>query len=87
MSAELAHTLLSLGERLSDPECEEVLRDCMDKEDDDGFIPYERKLTKVAFRKTNCKYFHCSRVELEFEHPVFEHFSFPQEVDGVRSYF
>lgn len=32
-----------LGERLSDPETEEVLADCMDKEDDDGFIPYERK--------------------------------------------
>lgn len=31
------------GERLSDPETEEVLADCMDKEDDDGFIPYERK--------------------------------------------
>lgn len=43
MAAELAHTLLTLGERLSDPETEEVLRDCMDKEDDDGFIPYERK--------------------------------------------
>lgn len=43
MAAELAHTLLSLGERLSDPETEEVLRDCMDKEDDDGFVPYERK--------------------------------------------
>lgn len=44
MAAELAHTLLSLGERLSDPECEDILKDCMDKEDDDGFIPYERKL-------------------------------------------
>lgn len=43
MSAELAHTLLSLGERLTDAECEECLKDCMDPEDDDGFIPYERK--------------------------------------------
>lgn len=32
------------GERLSDAETDEVLADCMDKEDDDGFIPYERKL-------------------------------------------
>lgn len=44
MAAELSHTLLSLGERLSDAETEEVLKDCMDQEDDDGFIPYERKL-------------------------------------------
>ena len=47
MAAELAHTLLSLGERLSDPETEEVLRDCMDKEDDDGFVPYEPFLRKM----------------------------------------
>lgn len=43
LAAELAHTLLSLGEKLSDPETEEVLADCLDKEDDDGFVPYERK--------------------------------------------
>lgn len=43
LAAELAHTLLSLGEKLSDPETEEVLADCMEKEDDDGFVPYERK--------------------------------------------
>ncbi|KAJ8920460.1 hypothetical protein NQ315_005328 [Exocentrus adspersus] len=47
MSAELAHTLLSLGERLSDAETEEILADCMDKEDDDGFIPYEPFLKKM----------------------------------------
>lgn len=44
MAAELAHTLLSLGERLEDAETDVVLKDCMDQEDDDGFIPYERKL-------------------------------------------
>jgi hypothetical protein len=32
------------GERLSDAETDDVLKDCMDQEDDDGFIPYERKL-------------------------------------------
>jgi myosin light chain 6 len=41
MAAELAHTLLSLGERLSDAECDELLADCMPKEDEEGFIPYE----------------------------------------------
>lgn len=50
MSAELAHTLLTLGERLSDPETEEVLRDCMDQEDDDGFIPYERKYQTMCVK-------------------------------------
>lgn len=34
---------LILGERLSDAETDEVLADCMDKEDDEGFIPFERK--------------------------------------------
>nr|CAH7741485.1 unnamed protein product [Callosobruchus chinensis] len=47
MAAELAHTLLSLGERLSDVETDEVLADCMGKEDDDGFIPYEPFLKKL----------------------------------------
>lgn len=45
MAAELAHTLLSLGERLEDAETDIVLKDCMDQEDEDGFIPYERKLS------------------------------------------
>jgi len=47
LAAELSHTLLSLGERLSDEECENVLRDCMDKEDDDGFIPYTPFVKKL----------------------------------------
>ncbi|XP_060526114.1 myosin light chain 1 isoform X1 [Cylas formicarius] len=47
MAAELAHTLLSLGERLSDAETDEVLADCLEKEDDDGFVPYEPFLKKM----------------------------------------
>jgi len=47
MSAELSHTLLSLGEKLTDAEADEVLKDCMDPEDDDGFIPYEPFLKKM----------------------------------------
>ncbi|KYN37901.1 Myosin light chain alkali [Trachymyrmex septentrionalis] len=43
LGAELSHTLLSLGERLNDEECDTVIKDCMDPEDDDGFIPYARK--------------------------------------------
>lgn len=39
----LIEFLFFLGERLTDPETEEVLADCMGQEDDDGYIPYERK--------------------------------------------
>ncbi|KAG8201102.1 hypothetical protein JTE90_028772 [Oedothorax gibbosus] len=38
---ELAHVLLSLGERLNDAECDDVLKSCGGTEDDDGFIKYE----------------------------------------------
>jgi Ca2+-binding EF-hand superfamily protein len=48
LSAELSHTLLSLGERLTDVECDAILKDCMDPEDDDGFIPYAPFLKKVV---------------------------------------
>jgi hypothetical protein len=37
------HSNLYVGERLTDQECETVLKDCMDPEDEDGFIPYTRK--------------------------------------------
>jgi len=47
MAAELSHTLLSLGERLEDIDVDTVLADCMDKEDDDGFIPYDPFLKKL----------------------------------------
>lgn len=40
LGAELSHTLLSLGERLDEKEVDEVLKDCLDPEDEDGFIPY-----------------------------------------------
>ncbi|XP_067144596.1 myosin light chain 1 [Centruroides vittatus] len=41
LAAELAHTLLSLGERLTDFECEECIKACAGQEDDDGYIKYE----------------------------------------------
>ncbi|XP_015518062.1 myosin light chain 1 [Neodiprion pinetum] len=47
LAAELSHILLTLGERLNDAETEEVLRDCMDPEDEDGFIPYAPFLKKL----------------------------------------
>ncbi|KAJ8665375.1 hypothetical protein QAD02_007037 [Eretmocerus hayati] len=48
LGAELSHILLSLGERLTDLECEIVLRDCMDPEDEDGFIPYGPFLKRLC---------------------------------------
>ncbi|KAL0270458.1 UNVERIFIED_CONTAM: hypothetical protein PYX00_007866 [Menopon gallinae] len=41
LQAELAHTLLSLGERLTDAEVEEIMKDCCPQEDDEGFIQYD----------------------------------------------
>jgi len=41
LAAELTHTLLSLGEPLTQQEVDTVVAECMDPEDEDGFIPYE----------------------------------------------
>ncbi|XP_043486488.1 myosin light chain alkali isoform X1 [Polistes fuscatus] len=51
LAAELSHTLLTLGERLTDAEVETVLKDCMDPEDDDGFIPYTPFLRRLCERE------------------------------------
>ncbi|XP_033339474.1 myosin light chain alkali isoform X1 [Megalopta genalis] len=50
LAAELSHTLLALGEKLTDAEVEVVLKDCMDPEDEDGFIPYAPFLRKLCDR-------------------------------------
>jgi len=46
LAAELAHILLSLGERLADAECEEIMK-IVGTEDDEGFIKYEPWLKQV----------------------------------------
>ncbi|KAL4711417.1 hypothetical protein ACJJTC_016171 [Scirpophaga incertulas] len=48
LGAELTHTLLALGEKLDDKEVDEVVKDCMDPEDDDGMIPYAPFLRKMC---------------------------------------
>ncbi|KAF2887796.1 hypothetical protein ILUMI_18377, partial [Ignelater luminosus] len=40
---ELHHALLSLGEKLTEPEVDVLFRDCMGEEDDEGQIDYIRK--------------------------------------------
>lgn len=44
MEAELAHVLLSLGEKLDDSEVEEIIKTCAGGCDDEGFIKYESML-------------------------------------------
>uniref|UniRef100_A0A061QHR9 Putative myosin light chain n=1 Tax=Cupiennius salei TaxID=6928 RepID=A0A061QHR9_CUPSA len=41
MAAELAHVLLSLGEKLVDKDVDEVFSACCPPEDEDGYIKYE----------------------------------------------
>jgi len=41
MAAELAHVLMSLGERLQDKEVDEIFSACCPPEDEDGYIKYE----------------------------------------------
>ncbi|XP_014259035.1 myosin light chain alkali isoform X2 [Cimex lectularius] len=40
VGAELNHILITLGEKLTDSEADEVLKDCLDPEDEDGMVPY-----------------------------------------------
>lgn len=47
MEAELAHVLLSLGEKLTDAECEEIFASVQAPTDDDGFIKYEPFIKKL----------------------------------------
>jgi len=41
LAAELAHILLSLGEKLNDPEVEDIIKVCAGQEDEEGFVKYE----------------------------------------------
>ena len=43
MLGELEHILMSLGEKLERDEVDQLVKECCDPEDDDGFIPYESK--------------------------------------------
>lgn len=47
MEAELAHVLLSLGEKLSDAECEEIMGCVSGPADEDGFIKYDQFIKKL----------------------------------------
>jgi len=47
MAAELAHVLLSLGERLTDKEVDEIFTACCPPEDDEGYIKYDILLKSI----------------------------------------
>ncbi|KAF8794664.1 myosin light chain 1-like isoform X1 [Argiope bruennichi] len=47
MAAELAHVLLSLGEKLVDKEVDEIFTSCCPPEDEDGYIKYETLLKNI----------------------------------------
>lgn len=47
MEAELAHVLLSLGEKLTDAECEEIMGCVSGGADEDGFIKYEQVIKRL----------------------------------------
>lgn len=40
-----------IGEKLEDAQVDELVKDCMDPEDDDGMIPYARKYSKMKLVK------------------------------------
>lgn len=47
LEAEMAHILLSLGEKLTDAECEEIMGSVSGPADEDGFIKYEAFIKKL----------------------------------------
>ncbi|EEZ98545.2 myosin light chain alkali [Tribolium castaneum] len=49
-AGELSHSLLSLGEKLTDAEVDELFEDCLDEEDDEGdieYIPFLRRMCSL----------------------------------------
>ncbi|XP_050294042.1 myosin light chain alkali-like isoform X2 [Anthonomus grandis grandis] len=48
MAAELSHMLLTLGEKLTDDQVDELLEDCLDEEDDEGQIQYDPFLRRMC---------------------------------------
>ncbi|KAJ3627180.1 hypothetical protein MTP99_014579 [Tenebrio molitor] len=49
-AAELSHSLLSLGEKLTDVQVDELFEDCLDEEDDEGdinYIPFLRRMCEL----------------------------------------
>lgn len=47
MSVELSHTLLMLGEKLTDEEVEDIMKACVGTDDEDGFMKYEEFIKKL----------------------------------------
>ena len=54
---------LNLGEKLEREEVDILVKECCDPEDDDGFIPYERKFLSLNFVRIKIFYFNFSFLE------------------------
>lgn len=65
MEAELAHILMSLGEKLGDSECEEIMAICSGPADEEGNIKYERKfhVKNKTIGSAVCGRFHLSDIK------------------------
>lgn len=50
--AELYHILITLGEKLEEKEVDEIFKDCIDPEDDEGMIPYVPFIKKFMALQT-----------------------------------
>ncbi|ENN71712.1 myosin light chain alkali [Dendroctonus ponderosae] len=48
MAAELSHMMLSLAEKLTDAEVDELFEDCLGEEDDEGQIKYDPFLRRMC---------------------------------------
>jgi Ca2+-binding EF-hand superfamily protein len=51
--SDLQHILISLGEALEEKVANDILAECCDPEDDDGFIPYEPFISKLIAGATS----------------------------------
>ncbi|XP_054715619.1 myosin light chain alkali-like isoform X2 [Uloborus diversus] len=47
MAAELAHVILSLGEKLNDKEVDDIFTACCPPEDEEGYIKYEKFVRNI----------------------------------------
>lgn len=65
------------GERLEEKECDQVLKDCLDPEDDEGFVPYVRKYQFTNDKLHRSSFFYCTN---DFRHEL----HLRQKVRGKR---
>merc|ERR1712137_44531 len=68
IGAELFHILVSLGERLTEQEADDILKDCCPEENEDGEIPYSPFLKKLC--RTFPRRFRVKRLQPALMFPI-----------------